>query len=257
MSTWTAALDDFLEQWKHREEVIGVLVCGSYITGNPSNRSDIDVHIITTDECSWRERGNQYSHGFLIEYFVNPPKQIRSYFIDDYDQRSTMSMVQFLTGKILEDKLGIVSELIKEAANWKEKHYAKCDPSLIELKKYHLWDTMDNLLDCYEAGRSDFNMVYYSALHSLYREYCAILAIEEVPYYQLTRYFSDPSYLTKYLKQPFPDPFFSSLYLRAMEMVNKEDMIRTFKELLDHIFEASGGFNIDGWSLRSKLDLRV
>lgn len=46
MAKWKIALEIFLKEWQDKEEVVGALVCGSYITGNPSKRSDIDVHII-------------------------------------------------------------------------------------------------------------------------------------------------------------------------------------------------------------------
>ena len=57
MGDWEKALNKFLKPWKKRKDVIGFLVCGSYITGNPTNRSDVDLHIITSEENDWRERG--------------------------------------------------------------------------------------------------------------------------------------------------------------------------------------------------------
>lgn len=255
MKSWETALDDFLKKWKHREEVNGMLVCGSYVTGKPSKRSDIDVHIIISDECGWRERGNQYVSGFLIEYFVNPPKQIRSYFKEDFNDHSTMSMVQFLTGRIIQDKCGTVQELVEEARVWKGKQYEKLAAPIVEIKKYGLWDDLDNLLDCYEDGRSDFESVYYHALLNLYRVYCSILCVEEIPYYQISRYFNDPMYLEKYLKEPFPDKYFCKLYTIALETYGQEGKVKIYKELTEYVLNKAGGFNVDGWKLRSEIDI--
>lgn len=80
MERWEEALDKFLSEWRRRDYVVGALVCGSYVTGSPTARSDIDVHIILAEESDWRERGNRYVDGCLIEYFANPPRQIRTYF---------------------------------------------------------------------------------------------------------------------------------------------------------------------------------
>ncbi|MGE8035840.1 nucleotidyltransferase domain-containing protein [Lysinibacillus sp. NPDC093692] len=55
MEEWRIALEEFLKDWKNRNDVVGALVCGSYVTGNPTNRSDIDVHIILSDDVDWRE----------------------------------------------------------------------------------------------------------------------------------------------------------------------------------------------------------
>ena len=42
--------------------------------------SDIDIHVILNPECDYRERGNLWIKGIEIEYFKNPPVQIKSYF---------------------------------------------------------------------------------------------------------------------------------------------------------------------------------
>src|SRR5690554_5091223 len=205
MKYWEDALNKFLVNWMKRNDVVGALICGSYITGSPTNRSDIDVHIILSDEADWRERGNQYVDGYLIEYFVNPPRQIREYFSKDYDDRSTMSMVQFITGRVIFDHHGIIEQLKVEANHWKAKKYGHEDAAMIEIKKYRLWDSLDNLLDCYETDRVDFTFVYQHSLVLLFNDYCALLNIEKIPYYQISHYLSVPSYLSQYLKTPFPD----------------------------------------------------
>ncbi|WP_231630083.1 nucleotidyltransferase domain-containing protein [Lysinibacillus sp. ZYM-1] len=76
MDNWKIALETLLKDWQGRDDVVGTLVCGSYVTGKPSKRSDIDVHIVLENDVTWRERGNQIIDGFLIEYFANPPGQI-------------------------------------------------------------------------------------------------------------------------------------------------------------------------------------
>ena len=40
MEEWKIALEEFLKDWMSRNDVVGALVCGSYITGHPSKRSD-------------------------------------------------------------------------------------------------------------------------------------------------------------------------------------------------------------------------
>ena len=79
---WEEKLNKFLENWEYMNDTIGILVCGSYITGNPSTHSDLDVHIILNEKVNYRERGNKIVDGLLIEYFANPAKQIREYFKD-------------------------------------------------------------------------------------------------------------------------------------------------------------------------------
>jgi predicted nucleotidyltransferase len=60
---WQSALDAFLALWRSRPEVTGALVCGSFVVGDPSPRSDIDVHILLREDAVWRQRGNQVVDG--------------------------------------------------------------------------------------------------------------------------------------------------------------------------------------------------
>ena len=254
MEEWKIALEEFLIDWKNRNDVVGALVCGSYITGNPSKRSDIDVHIILSDEVNWRERGNIIINGFLIEYFVNPAKQIHRYFQEDFQAHRTMSMVQFITGRALFDNIGIIKELKVEAKKWMNKEYNKLNDTVLEMKKYSIWDSLDNLKDCFEQKREDFHFVYHLSLANLFSAYCHFLCLETIPYYQIHSYLSDSTYSNKYLKNIFPDTTFKNTFIKALQEVEGQKMIEVYEELVSHVFNQMGGFNIDGWKLKSQID---
>ncbi|NDI33922.1 nucleotidyltransferase domain-containing protein [Chengkuizengella sediminis] len=254
MEKWETALNSFLIEWKQRPEVTAVMVCGSYVTGNPSPRSDIDIHILLDDKVEWRERGNKVVDGFVIEYFANPPKQIIKYFEEDFNNKRTMSMVQFLTGNVLFDHTGIVEHLKTEAARWKNKIYERYDETLIEVKKYSIWDSYDNLLDCFEQHRPDFQLVYNNALSHLFNDYSSFLGYQQIPYYQLYTFLTNPIYHKKYLTNPFPDSQFSQLFIQAVEENSIELMMESFKNLTDYVLEKMGGFHIDGWKIKSSVE---
>ena len=88
MKDWKRKLDLFLADFEYADDVVGVLVCGSYITGNPTSHSDLDVHIVLDNKVDYRERGNKIVDGLLIEYFANPSKQIFRYFDEDFKDKS-------------------------------------------------------------------------------------------------------------------------------------------------------------------------
>lgn len=254
MEEWKMALEEFLKDWKNRHDVVGALVCGSYITGDPSKRSDIDVHIILSEDVDWRERGNRVMNGFLIEYFANPPKQIRKYFQQDFQNQRTMSMVQFITGKILFDNTGILNELKIEAEHWLNKDYEDLNKTVLEIKKYSLWDSLDNLKDCFEQQRVDFPFVYFNSLANLFSEYCQFLRLESIPYYQVHSYLIEPTYIKKYLKNVFPDSIFKEMFLKALLEVDKQKMVEAYELLVNHVFHQMGGFKIDGWKIKSTVE---
>ena len=254
MKPWERALTVFLEKWRYREDVIGAIVCGSYVTGNPSPHSDIDVHIILSDEVNWRTRGNVVVDNYLIEYFVNPPKQIKKYFEEDYKDLRPHSMVQFLTGKVIFDKFDEIKKLKDEAKGWMNKEPNALNEVALELMKYNLWDLMDNLSDCYEQDREDFDFVYYNSLRVLYEEYARYLRTDIIPFYQVFRYMSDPHFLEKYLAKSFPDTNFREKFLPCLKDRENVSKMKMYKDLTDYVLDQMGGFTIDGWKIQSLVD---
>jgi hypothetical protein len=255
LKEWEEAVTEFLKDWKNNNDVTGAMICGSYITGNPSKRSDIDIHIILSDDIFWRERGNKLTNGFLVEYFANPPKQIREYFREDFHDHSTMSMVQFITGKILFDNTGVINELKIEAKEWLEKKHDGLNDTLLELKKYAIWDDLDNLKDCFEQQRVDFYFIYSNSLLRLFKAYCAFLKLEDIPYYQIFSYLSDPKYLDKYLKKCFQDEVFKLIFIKGLQEVERNKMMECYEQLSQYVLNQMGGFVIDGWRLKSRVEI--
>lgn len=171
MQDWESKLNKFLETWAYMDHTIGILVCGSYITGDPDEHSDLDVHIILDEQVAFRERGNRYVDGLLIEYFANTPNQIRQYFKEDYQAISQMSQTQFATGSIVLDKDGEVQKLKDEAIAMINRRFEDISPEISELHKYALWDALDDLQAIYKAKRNDFDFIYFVNLDMLIGTY--------------------------------------------------------------------------------------
>ncbi len=180
MKNWRLAVDKFLQDWKDKDEVIAVLACGSYVTGNPTKHSDIDLHLILSKEVSWKERGNKVVDGFLIEYFANPAKEIESYFKEDYGDHNYSSPTMFLTGEIIWDKEGVIEELVTLARSYRDKKFPVVEPLALEMMKYNLWDHLDNLQNSYQEDKPDFYHVYYVELNNIYDVYTKYLRYPRV-----------------------------------------------------------------------------
>lgn len=255
LKNWEGVVQKFLKTWDKRDKVIAALVCGSYVTGNPSKHSDIDLHLVLSDDVTWRERGNKIIDGMLIEYFSNPEKQIESYFKDDYEDGNYASPTQFLTGKIIFDKTGVITRLKNLAQSYKDKELQKMNLVVSEIKKYGLWDNLDNLQDSYEKNSLDFYYVYYNALQDAYVIYSKYLQYPasgaSKSYDTLTSEVSRK----KYLLEKFPDNKFVALFKKAIVLKEKSKMMKDFESLSNHVFRQMGGFKIDGWKANSPLDI--
>lgn len=247
---WKEKLSKFIETLNYKDDVIGILACGSYITCHPSTHSDLDVHIILKDDVKYRERGNKFVDGLLIEYFSNSPNQIRQYFRDDYKNMRTNSWVQFITGAIVLDKVGIVQQLKGEAQAFFDRGFRDVDTSIGLLERYELWDMLDNLQDAFENSRMDFNFMYYTNLDKLIATYMRFV---KLPYNKNTilGHIMSDIVRSKYLLSELPHRFISDSIQACILADSRNEKISSYQKLTDQIMDLCGGFNIDGFKFRS------
>jgi predicted nucleotidyltransferase len=246
MKNWKTAVDMFLRGWKEKDKVIAAMVCGSYVTGDPTKHSDIDLHLILTEDIDWVERGNEVVDGILIEYFANPARQIESYFKGDYEDNSYTSPTMFLTGEVIFDKEGIIEKLKLLAKSYRERKFPVPKTTSLELMKYHIWDVLDNVQDNYQIENPDFYYLYYYALHFIYETYAKYL---QYPISEASRVYdtlTKENTRKKYLLQPFPDKEFVNLFRKAIKIEDKKKMMKEIESLINYTLKEMGGFNIDG-----------
>ena len=248
---WEIALDKFLRSWKENKEVSGIVICGSYITGNPTKNSDIDIQIILKRGCSWRERGNKVVDGILMEYFANPPERIIGYLNEDYKTRKTIAAHMLATGKIVLDKDGEARKLKQLAKTYLKKKFEKSDNASIELSKYHLFDRYDNLEEVFRRKTPDFIFVYHNFLNEVLKMYSEFLKFNEINANKVFRFLTDKKDKIKYNIRDFPDKIFVSKFVEAMQETNIKNMLLKFEKLTQYVQAKMGGFNLDGWKIRS------
>lgn len=248
---WKEKLNKFLEDFKYKADIIGILACGSYITGNPTSHSDLDVHIVLNDSCNYRVKTNKIIDGLLIECFINPPKQIRAYFKEDYVQLEQSSMNQFATGEIIRDDTGIVSQLKEEARELISQRFKDVDVKFSELTKYAVWDNLDDLEDALKEKRKDFDFIYFNYLDSLLSLICKFF---KFPYgRKIILKSRDKITKQKYMLPDFPDLEISGLITKAIVLKSKKYRLKIFKQLCTFFWKKTGGFDIDKFEFKSKV----
>jgi len=255
MDDWNSKLDLFLADFEYADDVVGVLVCGSYITGNPTSHSDLDVHIVLNNKVDYRERGNKIIGGLLIEYFANPSKQILRYFDEDLKDKSLMCQTQFATGKIIMDKVGDVEALKLHGQKMISDFYAspQTDLRLSALDKYFLWDMLDDLQDAHESNRDDFDFLYFTRLNMLLEKYMNGI---NRPYNCKIIYGNviDAALRDKYLLRELPNETIKDIIVCAITAIKQEDKMAAYEKLTNAIMKQVGGFSIDGFKLKSKVE---
>jgi predicted nucleotidyltransferase len=253
---WEIALEKFLKKWKENKDVSGIIVCGSYITGNPTKNSDVDIQIILKRGCEWRERGNKIVDGILMEYFANPPERIIGYLEDDEKRRRKIEAHMLTSGKVILDKDGEVEKLKEIAKEYLKKKFKKMSVASIEICKYHLWDMTDNLEEVYSRNLGDFLYVYYNFLREVLNIYTEFLRHPEYNEHKALRFLSDKKDQQKYNIPELADRAFTNIFISAMKEKNDKQRLDIFIKLVKHVQNKMGGFNIDGWKLRSSLEVK-
>lgn len=254
MKDWELALDKFISKWEKRKDVVGAILCGSYVTGNPTKHSDLDILILLDSKTSWQGRGNIIINGFLIDYIVHPVYVFYDLFEEDLSRRYNINAYMFKTGKPIFDKTGELQELIQESKKYLKKNYKKMRKFQVELAKHKLWDTWDNLEEVYESGRSDFYLVYYNDLKFLFETYAEFLQFQSIPVHKLIRFLTEDIDKKKYLIRDFPDQEFVKMYTDHVKVRAKYKMMKGYGRLTEYILEKMGGFDINDWNIKVPLD---
>ncbi len=250
-NSWYLALEKFLDEWRKKGFVEAALLTGSHAIGMETKYSDVDVYIILSEDVEWRERGNKIIDGVLIEYFANPPRQIKHYFKKEHAEGSRCTARIVAIGKVLFDKSGITEKLKKEALKYMKKPFERPDGVWVEIAKYGLWDMLDSVKDAKERNDPSFSYLYHIALNETLKIYSKFLCVEVPPASKVYRLFTEEGFREAYLFGAFPDERFVELFLRATG--NEE--VEMLEELISHVFEKMGGFDIDGWRLRTKTEV--
>jgi len=251
---WRAKLDKFMESFEYKDDVIGILVCGSFVTGSPSSHSDLDVHIVLDEAVDYRERGNKVVDGLLIEYFANPPRQIREYFKEDYQAISPMSQTQFATGEIILDTIGAVVKLKEEANRMMALDFEDVHSSANELIKYGIWDMLDDLQDMYENGRIDFDLVYYSNLDKLLMFYMRQIK-QAYNNKTILGHITSEDVRKKYLLNELLDKNIAKLIQTCIVAECRKDRIDSYEQFTNAVLDLMGGFEIDGFKFKSSVSV--
>ncbi|NQZ84445.1 MAG: nucleotidyltransferase domain-containing protein [Nanoarchaeales archaeon] len=254
MKDWEIALNKFMKKWENNKDVTGALVCGSFVTGNPTKHSDIDLHIVLSDKCDYRIRGNEYIDGILIEYFINPPKQYLKYLESDYSNNRKIDSHMFSTGKILFDKNGDVKKLVTLSKKYLKKSFKKTTGVMVEINKYHLWDNCDNLEEVYMRNKSDIYFCYYNYLNELFNVYSKFLGFESISFNKIRRFLVEKKDIKKYNVSEFSDKKFVKKFIKLLDLKEPQVMLKEFKALNEYVLKQMGSLSVDGWKIRTPVE---
>lgn len=236
------ALKLYIERIIPNPAVVGIIASGSFAHGQLDKHSDIDVYLILAPGTDFRERGNTWISGVEIEYFFNPPEQIRAYYRKEGDKPHTAHI--FTHGRVVLNRDPIVDELIQEAKEIMSRKAKALTPVQREFAKYWLDDHRKDYWDCLDNG----DVLSARIIGGEIIQQC-------IQYqFQLRRQFpTKQKRLLSFLKND--DPEFERILRKAIDGNCKELDEKSLLALISHIETRLGGARGKEWTLRSELDL--
>jgi len=250
MKSGMQAIEKFLKEWKDRKEFEGAILCGSYAIGCQKENSDVDIMIVLSDETRRWERGNVRIDGYLIEYMADPVFFWKKSFKDGYELEKKVSVGMFAVGQVLVDKNGAVAKLKSEAGVIMKKPFKKMSRREIEMAKYHLYDGISKLESLSGEGFVKYAPLYYLHLSKIINFYASFRRIQIPATAKIYKFFNDNDFRERYELEGFSDKEFVGLVNNCFEEYSS---IKNMVKLNDYVLDKWGGFNIDGWKLRTKI----
>ncbi|MEL6674609.1 MAG: hypothetical protein AAFR61_20530 [Bacteroidota bacterium] len=237
------ALATFVAQWQDQPNIIGILATGSLTHARLYPQSDIDVFLLTRPGTPWRKRGNTWVDGVEIEYFFNPPEQIRAYLRQQEDRPTTAHM--FAHGRLMYAEGEHLAALIEEAKTYWEKPPQAWTEARKELMRYQLDDLQKDLEDCLGAGE----------------HLTASMIGQDLIQACLTTYFGLKRLHVKKVKRLLPfclehHPEFGQRLEKALAANGIPGRYEEMQPLVAYVEDMLGGRRPQEWTFEGPLDLR-
>lgn len=240
--------EKFLAPWRKNKDVLGAMLVGSYAVGLETPQSDIDLCIILKDGVRYWKRGDVLISGFIVEYAFYPRRYLKKLQEKDLKEGKRLRTRMLATGKILFDTKEIVKQIQVEARKLINRKLAPLQAEEVELRKYYLWDQLDNLRSLMEQHANGFVYTYYACLYEILAFYSAFLRTEIPRPARIHRFLTEEEFRKHYNIAPLPDTVFVGLFEKAMH----KPSLQIVERLTSYVYENTGGFSINGWTLSGR-----
>ncbi len=242
------SLDEISRSLENAPHVIGALLVGSYAVGLETSASDVDVCIIVTEETRRWRRGNILIDGVMIEYAFYPVSHLR--YLEEHDVREgkRLRARMLATGAILFGRRGTLTRLKERAVRLLKRPLPRLSRKSVELRKYYLWDQLDNLEELKRRETPGFAYAYFAALQEVLAAYAAYKRCEIPRPARMHHFMTNADFRRRYGIAGIPDRRFRQLFCQAIA----KPSLPALRRITAYAHERMGGFMIDGWALSGR-----
>lgn len=229
-------INKFIEQkgYKNNPQVLGIIFYGSYLKGNYTKWSDIDLHIITCAKKS--NRGRLVLDGYIIEYLERDIDSVKLEIEIDKSKNRLAYLSMLANGNIIyqkdKDMLNL-QNYIKQAYNNFE-----CKPiDNLEMQqdKLSFYIDFERLQAMYTDKNKYFNCFYYLYLNDLRVFYQKLKGLRsDVSKSKVYKFYTNPNY-DNIAGSKMPEQEYINLYLKCLNAKLKCTKIKSITKLFNYV----------------------
>ena len=219
-----------------KDNLLGVLVYGSSLTGFSSKNSDIDLLVILR-EAEHTTRGVKFVDGQKIEYFIKPIERFLSEGVSFTKRNCPSHIALGENAFILYDQGGLIENLIKADNQYYNQNHEKPKENY-QLKFVQIENRIASLKNIFDRAGEEFYMVYFNILEMIRSFHSQRSGEAEIPFVKAYRIYNDETYYDKFVsnkaKNAKPDGQFVALYNKCVILAKKDKMLKNLIELYEY-----------------------
>ena len=215
------ALNEFIEYWKSKKYVIGILLTGSYAVGLQNENSDIDIRIIFNNTKKKTIKGLSIINGFKFSYLGSSINATTIKLNVDFLNYNKFEARIYSIGKILYTKNKGLESLITLAKIYLNTPFIKkkIEENDLKTKLYTLYSYKNHLLESDEKSPF-FIYNYYIYMKFTLNTYSQFLGYEFFLDVKTENVLFNQKYRILYIWSDYPDPKFINLWKENLETKN-------------------------------------
>jgi hypothetical protein len=252
MNTWEKIIQEFIEPYKENRNIEAAILTGSYAIGLQNIKSDIDIYFVSSTKSKWRERGNKYYNGYLIEYFINPITQIYKEMDESIKDGDRVNALIFRNGLVLFDKKNIINTIKKRARQDLKVKLQVLSEIQIATSKYEIWDFFEELERAYLNDKEEYLFLFYLFLEMVLVEYCKFLRVLLPTRYKVIQFMKEEIFSNRHGLDKIKDYKFLKYYLECLTKTTYKRSLQNAYVLKEHVLNSMGGLEIDGLKIQEK-----
>ena len=230
-------------------EIEGVLLYGSSVSGRRTYKSDIDILVCLNSNTGYQSVGCSLVDGVKVEYFVQPIDSLYDLALEEIRKNDPSHLTKFVTSKVIYDRKGNFKKVVDKIRDLytlpiRENHGLSIKKSIFHIK---------NRLDDLESIKDNdiFYSLYFDILEKIRELDTKINGYIVLPLSKTEKLFKDDDFLKEYVQSEIhkvPTEEFKKRYLSCLKLETKDIMIKNINELYNYVFNGEN-FDSDNFEL--------